>query len=62
VSLKQECASNVIESTQGTLGFTILRRGVRTGHAEMNAVASEELDESGVDELDAIVGLDGDYG
>jgi hypothetical protein len=57
VRLKKKCASNTVESAQGTFSFAILRGGVRASHAEMYAMACEKLNEGRVNELSAIVSL-----
>jgi hypothetical protein len=52
--------NNIVGGAQHTLSpsFTILRRGVWTGHPEVHAMSKEELPQEGVVELTPIVALD----
>jgi hypothetical protein len=61
VRLKEKSAGNVIDSAYSTLSFAVLWRGVGTGHAKMNTMACEKLDERRVDKLRAIVRLECNY-
>ena len=56
--LKQKAAHNIVERTNEALSLTVLRRSVRTGHAEMHPMSEEERARAGVVELLAIVALD----
>ena len=57
--LKQQGASSVIDGMNHALGFTVLRRGVWGGHAQVNTVGEEKGARARVVELPAIVTLDG---
>ena len=54
---KQKSAHNIVERTNEALSLTVLRRSVRTGHAEMHPMSEEERARAGVVELLAIVAL-----
>jgi hypothetical protein len=41
--LKQQSADNVVGGAHHAFNFTILRRGVWTGHPELHAMGKEEL-------------------
>jgi hypothetical protein len=58
-ALKEQGVNNIIDSAERTLGFTILLRCMRAGHAENGAVREEERAGRGVVKLAAIVALDG---
>ena len=47
----------VVDSSNNVFSFTILRRGVWTGHAQVNAVGEEEDVQIGVVKLYSIVAL-----
>ena len=57
--LKQQGANNIIDGADNALSFTILRRGVGAGHAEMDALSEEKGPSAGIVELLAIVALNG---
>ena len=57
--LKQQGASSVIDGMNHALGFTVLRRGVWGGHAQVNTVGEEKGARAGVVELTSVVALDG---
>jgi hypothetical protein len=56
--LKEQGANNIIDRANNAFSFTVLRRGVRAGHAKVNALGEEELPGAGVVELSPIVALD----
>ena len=60
--MEKKCAGDVVEGAEGAFGLAVLGRGVGTGHAKVDAMASEKFDQGGVDKFGAIVGLEGDYG
>ena len=57
--MKQQGASSVIDGMNHALGFTVLRRGVWGGHAQVNTVGEEKGARAGVVELTSVVALDG---
>jgi hypothetical protein len=61
VCLEEESAGNVVDGAYSTLSFAVLRRGVGAGHAKVNTMACEKLDERRVDKLRAIVRLESNY-
>ena len=56
--LKQKSMHNIVERTNEALSLTVLRRGIRTGHAEVHAAGEEECAGAAVVELLAIVAVD----
>jgi len=56
--LKQQGANNIIDGANNAFSFTILRRSVGAGHAEMNAAGEEECPGAGVVKLASVVTLD----
>ena len=56
-SLKKKRANDIIDGSNDAFGFTMLRRGVWTGHAQVNAVGEEEDAQTGVVKLCSIVAL-----
>ena len=56
-SLKKKRANDIIDGSNDAFGFTMLRRGVWTGHAQTNAVGEEEDARTGVIKLRAIIAL-----
>ena len=58
-SLEKQGANNIINGTDDTLRFTILRRRVGTRHPELRAMGEQEGARRGVIKLTPIVGLDG---
>ena len=57
--LKQQGANDIIYGANNTFSFTVLRRGIRAGHAKMNAPRKEESASAGVVKLFAIIALNG---
>ena len=55
--LKQEGANNIIDGTNNAFNFTVLRRGIRTGHPELDVVGEEEGAGSMIVELASIIAL-----
>ena len=55
--LKQEGTNNIIDGTNNAFSFTVLRRGIRTGHPELDAVGEEEGMGSMIVELASIIAL-----
>jgi hypothetical protein len=56
-SLKEERANHIIYDVKSTLGFTVLRRGVGTGHPQNHPMSDEECSRGGVVELTTVVTL-----
>ena len=56
-TLKNKRANDIVDSPNDAFSFTILRRGVWTGHAQTNAVGEEEDARTGVIKLRAIIAL-----
>ena len=55
--LKQQGANDIIYRANNTFSFTVLGRGVRAGHAKMNALGEEERPSAGVIKLLPVVAL-----
>ena len=55
--LKQQGANNIINRANNAFSFTVLGRGVRAGHAKMNALGEEERPSAGVIKLLSVVAL-----
>ena len=55
--LEQQGANNIINRANNTFSFTVLGRGVRAGHAKMNALGEKEGTGTGVIELFPVVTL-----
>jgi len=58
-SLEHEGTRGVISGTDDTFGATILRRSMRTGHANGGAMSEEKGTGGGVVEFATVVALDG---
>ena len=56
--LKQQGASSIIDGANHAPNFTVLRRSVWAGHAQVNAVGEEEGARARVIKLTPIVALD----
>jgi len=54
---KKKGANGIVDSPNNAFSFTVLRRGVWTGHAQANAVGEEEDARTGVVKLRSIVAL-----
>jgi hypothetical protein len=57
--LKQKGAHGIVGGANHAFSLTILRRGIRTRHAQLNTVREEESSGGGVVKLTTIVTLDG---
>jgi hypothetical protein len=57
-SLKQHGASSIIDGADHALSFTVLRRSVWAGQAQVYAIGEEEGARAGVIQLTPIVALD----
>jgi hypothetical protein len=57
-SMKEQGANHVTNGAESTLGFTILRRSVGTGHPQNHPMSGEECSRGGVVELPVVVTLD----
>ena len=57
-SLKQERVNNIIDGSDNAFSFTVFRRGIWTGHPELDAVGEEESTGSVVVDLATIITLD----
>ena len=56
--MNQQGASDIIKGAEDTLSFPILRRGVGTGEAQVDAPRSQKRCESLIDKLGSVVSLD----
>jgi len=55
--MNQQGASDIIKGAEDTLSFPILRRGVGTGEAQVDASRSQKRCESLIDKLGSVVSL-----
>ena len=60
--LEQQGANNIIGRSNDAFSFTVLRRGVRAGHAKVDAPGEEESTGAGVVKLAPVVALNSLYG
>ena len=56
--MNQQGASDIIKGAEDMLSFPILRRGVGTGEAQVDAPRSQKRCESLIDKLGSVVSLD----
>jgi hypothetical protein len=57
-SLKQERANDIIDGSDNAFSFIVFRRGIWTGHLELDVVGEEESTGSVVVDLATIIALD----
>jgi len=57
VGLKQYGASSIVDGVNHALSFTVLRRGVWAGHAQVNTIGEEEGARARVVKLAPIIAL-----